>query len=114
MKVTVKDVKTGRERTMPRAHADILARLGRVTYLTRDMAAALVQSPIQSKMADVQPVEESATNNHGEPDSAGGEWNADLHVSTKLQNADGTWRKKPGAKKEIGRASCRERVCQDG
>src|SRR3546814_1734186 len=72
------------------------------------MAAALVQSPIQSKMADVQPVEESATNNRVELDSAGDEWNADLHVSTKLQNADGTWRKKPGAKKDYVKIFGRE------
>jgi hypothetical protein len=31
-----------------------------------------------------------------EVDSAGVEWNASLHTSTKLKNADGTWRKKPG------------------
>lgn len=31
-----------------------------------------------------------------EVDSAGMEWDAALHASTKLKNADGTWRKKPG------------------
>lgn len=30
-----------------------------------------------------------------ELDSAGEEWDADLHVRTKAKNADGTWRKKP-------------------
>jgi hypothetical protein len=39
MKVTVKDPKTGREKTMPKKHADILEKLGRATYLTRDMVA---------------------------------------------------------------------------
>jgi hypothetical protein len=39
MKVTVKDLKSGREKTMSKKHADILEKLGRATYLTRDMVA---------------------------------------------------------------------------
>lgn len=39
MKVTVKD-RSGREKTMPAAHAKILVKLGRAQYLTRDMSAA--------------------------------------------------------------------------
>jgi hypothetical protein len=31
-----------------------------------------------------------------EVDSAGVEWDASSHTSTKLKNSDGTWRKKPG------------------
>jgi hypothetical protein len=31
-----------------------------------------------------------------EVDANGVEWDAALHTSTKLKNADGTWRKKPG------------------
>lgn len=32
-----------------------------------------------------------------ELDSAGVSWDANIHVASKLQNKDGTWRKKPGA-----------------
>lgn len=31
-----------------------------------------------------------------EVDSEGKQWDASLHVATKIKNADGTWRKKPG------------------
>lgn len=31
-----------------------------------------------------------------EVDSAGNQWDAAIHASTKLKNSDGTWRKKPG------------------
>ncbi len=50
-----------------------------LTYETRAMTAAPVQS-------------ESSV----EVDSAGAQWDASLHTSTKLKNSDGTWRKKPG------------------
>lgn len=101
MKVTVKDNKTGRERVMPKAHADLLEKLGRVTYLTRDMAAAPIApirpvvEPVSAPAEVPEEIEEAAS---AEVDSTGAEWNPDLHVSTKLKNAGGTWRKKPGAK----------------
>lgn len=39
MKVEFTDARTGRTKAMPRAHAEILQKLGRGTYMTRDMAA---------------------------------------------------------------------------
>lgn len=39
MKVTVIDSLSGRPRTMDRRYADILTRLGRARYMTRDMKA---------------------------------------------------------------------------
>jgi hypothetical protein len=83
MKITVRDVKTGAEKTMPVKHAEILYRIGRVEYMTRDMVPAPPQGA---------PVPEL--------DSAGTAWSADFHVATKLKNADGTWRKKPGAARD--------------
>lgn len=35
-----------------------------------------------------------------ERDSAGAEWNPELHASTKAKNQDGTWKKRRGASKE--------------
>lgn len=56
--------------------AKIFMKLGRVQeYQTRDMVASRVTH---------------------EFDSAGVVWDSTLHTSTKLKNADGTWRKKPG------------------
>lgn len=73
--------RNGVEKMMEERYAKILAKMGRLTYMTRDMVAAPVK--------EVEPSEEL--------DSAGTPWNADLHVASKLQNKDGTWRKKPGA-----------------
>lgn len=70
----------GKERRMPTVLAEVLNRRGMGSYLTRDMVAAP-----QDHVAAV------------EVDSAGDEWNPDLHVATKLKNMNGTWRKKPGA-----------------
>lgn len=42
MKVTVVDTKTGKEKTMAPRFAKILTRMGRATYLTRDMIAVPV------------------------------------------------------------------------
>lgn len=69
----------GKERKMSSIAADILTRRGLGTYLTRDMVAS---------RPEVSAVE---------VDSAGQEWNPELHVATKLKNQNGTWRKKPGA-----------------
>ncbi len=57
----------------------VLQEVGGLNYQTRAMTAAPVQS-------------ESSV----EVDSAGAQWDASLHTSTKLKNSDGTWRKKPG------------------
>jgi hypothetical protein len=54
-------------------------------YLTRDMA--------DQKKVLKEPTPEL--------DSAGDAWNPEIHVATKLQNNDGTWRKKPGAAKAL-------------
>lgn len=71
----------GKERKMSSIAADILARRGLGTYMTRDMVASRPEVPAVA----------------AEFDSAGQEWNSDLHVATKLKNQNGTWRKKPGA-----------------
>lgn len=68
----------GKERNMPAVLADVLSRRGMREYLTRDMVASA--RPVLTAV---------------EVDSAGEEWNADLHVATKLKNQNGTWRKKP-------------------
>jgi hypothetical protein len=81
MKVSVKDVKSGRVKSMSPRYAKILTQLGRATYLTRDMVA-----------------DPTAAAGDAELDSAGQPWNEALHASTKIKNADGTWRKRPGAK----------------
>lgn len=60
-------------------NAKKLQAVGGMTYQTR----ALVAAPVQSAPSV-------------EVDSSGAEWDASLHTSTKLKNADGTWRKKPG------------------
>lgn len=66
---------------MPVVLADVLSRRGMGEYLTRDMVA--------SSRPSLPPVQ---------VDSAGDEWNAELHVATKLKNQNGTWRKKPTAR----------------
>lgn len=71
--------KNGKERQMPSVLADVLTRRGMGTYMTRDLVAARPSVPAV------------------EVDSAGDEWNPDLHVASKLKNQNGTWRKKPGA-----------------
>lgn len=79
----------GKERKMPSVLADILTRRGIGTYMTRDMVAARqnIAAPAQAReKLDLPDV-----------DSAGDEWNPDLHVASKLKNQNGTWRKKPGA-----------------
>ena len=66
----------GQEFELKDRQAKIFMKLGRVQeYQTRDMVSSRV-------MHDV--------------DSAGTVWDSTLHTSTKLKNADGTWRKKPG------------------
>lgn len=61
-------------------------------YQTRALVAAPVQSvEIAGPRGDVLIIDEIA-----EVDSAGVEWHATLHAASKLKNADGTWRKKPG------------------
>lgn len=99
MKVTMIDSKAGKQKAMPATHAKILHKLGRATYMTRDMVAEPLvpvqfESPAAFTSPDIQPVESAG----GEMDSAGTTWSADLHTSTKLKNADGTWRKRPGAR----------------
>lgn len=57
-------------------------------YETRVMTAAPVSPPAQkAQTVDL--------------DSAGDEWDESLHVSTKLKNADGTWRRRPGAARTV-------------
>jgi hypothetical protein len=72
MKVLVK----GKEYRVTSRQADTLVKIGRATYLTRDMQAQPV--------ADV--------------DAAGVAWNSEQHAASRIKNLDGTWRKKPGAK----------------
>lgn len=71
--------KNGTERKMMAIQADVLAKRGLGTYMTRDLVAD------RTSVAAI------------EVDSAGDAWNPDLHVASKLKNQNGTWRKKPGA-----------------
>ena len=69
----------GQTRTMHELAAAVLAKRGLGVYMTRDMVAAKI-----------------------EVDSEGHPWDPEQHVASKLQNKDGTWRKKPGAAKQDG------------
>lgn len=103
MKLTIakkpfKGRSVGSEMEMSDSQARLLVKLGRAQYITRDMVAAPV-APVQafSQPTPVpQPVQEATEIE--DFDSDGNAWDADLHVSTKLKNSDGTWRKRPGAK----------------
>lgn len=58
-----------------------------------EVAAAFQEAnDIKAAFADVQAAPET--------DSAGAEWNPELHASTKAKNQDGTWKKRRGAGKE--------------
>lgn len=72
--------KNGMERKMMAIQAEVLFKRGLGTYMTSDMGnkPAVIKASV-------------------EVDSAGDEWNPDLHVASKLKNQNGTWRKKPGA-----------------
>lgn len=95
----------GSTREMPEQHAKILQHLGRATYraaspsyMTRDMKAEqVVPMPVSTHPAEEVRSEESAK----DLDSAGEMWDELIHVSTKLKNADGTWRKRPGARSAL-------------
>lgn len=76
--------KNGTTRQMLPIQADVLAKRGLGTYLTRDMVADRTPPTI-------------ATTEGPELDSSGIAWDADLHVASRLKNNNGTWRKKPGA-----------------
>lgn len=96
--------RSGGTRSISERDAKILSKLGRGTYLTRDLVAAPpapVQvftpppAPVPAPAPEPDPVAEAPA---VDLDAEGNAWDADLHVSTKLKNADGTWRKRPGAK----------------
>lgn len=95
----------GSTREMPEQHAKILQHLGRATYraaattyLTRDMKA----EPAALPSMPAPPAHEAGSDKAVEElDSAGDAWDELTHVSTKLKNADGTWRKRPGAKSAL-------------
>ena len=70
----------GKERKMSSVAADVLTRRGLGTYLTRDLVADRTPKAPPPEL-----------------DSAGEPWNPEIHVASKLQNNNGTWRKKPGA-----------------
>lgn len=62
MKVTIVDTKTGKEKQVAPRFAQILSKMGRATYLTRDLMAApvapaLVQSVVQADATE-EPEEE--------------------------------------------------------
>lgn len=100
------------------SQARVLTKIGRAQYLTRDMAVPVYQTrmmqaepapvfapevaPVSASVPEAAESTESAESAESqaivETDSDGAEWDAAMHVATKLKNADGTWRKKPGAK----------------
>lgn len=82
--------KNGYERKMLVAAADVLTKRGLGTYETRDMAN---MPQVQKTPADASEI----FTPDEELDSAGVSWDPSIHVASKLQNKDGTWRKKPGA-----------------
>lgn len=76
--------------------ARILVAIGKASYQTRVMTAA---PPVSAPAPSPIPAPMPAPLEPAEPDidSAGAAWDETLHVSTRLKNADGTWRKRPGA-----------------
>lgn len=111
MKVTPVNLKFGKFMPgdvfdLPDAHARFFIKVGKVsqvsaepTYQTRMLQAAPISAPVLTS----PPTLASDTNSdHSsdavELDSEGVAWDAATHVATKLKNADGTWRKRPGAK----------------
>lgn len=90
----------GHTRKMLERDAKILSKLGKGSYLTRDLAAyrpVLLQEAMPPE--PLQPVPEQEEEE--DVDSVGDAWDEAIHVSTKLKNADGTWRKRPGAKSAL-------------
>lgn len=77
-----------------------------VGYQTRMLQAQPVSAPVVSPVVvekDAAAVQqEDGRVEDSKPsvdlDSENMAWDEALHVSTKLKNADGTWRKKPGAR----------------
>lgn len=61
-----------------------------------------LQASGQLMNARVDPQDEAHLDLKPETDSAGAEWNPELHASTKAKNQDGTWKKRRGAGKETG------------
>lgn len=87
--------KNGYERKMLVAAADVLTKRGLGTYETRDMAN---MPQVQKNPADASEIFTPDV----QLDSADVSWDANIHVASKLQNKDGTWRKKPGAAHQKG------------
>lgn len=87
MKVKMLD-RFGNERNVEERIARVLEKRGKMAYQTRMLTADEGLYSTNPTPPEPEP----------EVDSAGDVWNPDMHVSTKLQNQDGTWRKKPGAK----------------
>lgn len=75
----------------------------RAKYLIHIGTAKAVTEYENRSMADKPQVVKSASDASEifslpeELDSAGHSWDPAIHVASKLQNKDGTWRKKPGA-----------------
>jgi hypothetical protein len=94
--------KTGRVKAMDKNYADILQKMGRGTYLTRDMAAQPVQQAIVQPQAPVvapviEPVKtEPAATFSNDLDSAGEAYDPAIHSAGREKKGDGTWRKRPG------------------
>lgn len=80
--------------------ARILIAIGKAAYQTRVMTAAAPASapaPTAPIVAAPPPAPDAP-----ELDSAGAAWDESVHVSTRLKNADGTWRRRPGAARTSG------------
>lgn len=77
--------------------ARILVAIGKASYQTRVMTAA---PPTSAPAPSPVPAPAAAPVAPGGPDldSAGVAWDEAVHVSTRLKNVDGTWRKRPGAR----------------
>lgn len=82
------EFRNGRRKEVKDAAARYMIKIGTakavVDYENRSMA----DKPKIQKAPEVLP----------ELDSAGDAWNPELHTASKIQNNDGTWRKKPGAR----------------
>lgn len=92
-KVKVFDSFKGKEVDMDSRHAAILSAVKPQRYRTRDM----IMERASSKAAEFPEVTEVFSEQ--ELDSAGEGWDQTLHLASKVKNADGTWRKRPGGAK---------------
>lgn len=88
------EFRNGRRKEVKEAAARYMIKIGTAKAVTAHENRSMEDKPMLKK----QPEDASEIFTPAEElDSAGDAWNPEIHVASKLQNKDGTWRKKPGA-----------------